>query len=554
MISGNNFEKQYSIEVSGRWVTHTVGDIIFGSAGDSCFNNSFIGHLCNGNIEICSNSIVDFLHSQNTHYAFILVTPQTIFAATDQVRSIPVYYYYENSLFHISNSARTLRSITDTREVHLESLEEYLLSGYVHQDRTLYKSLMTVSAGQLLEFDRQHSKLSINQYFAYLPSNPKCSAIDSAIHDFGTTLDEIFSELVTSINDRPVWVPLSGGLDSRLVLCKLIEHGCKHVTAFTYGNKFSHEMKMARHISELLCVHWLGLPSTPGNLTTLYRSSIRNEYADYSDGLHMTPVLLDFEGLYKIKKRSLVDSDTIIINGYSGDFLFGGHIPETLAFSPSLNNITKHLVDKNCSHISTPNIKGPKARVFENILTQLSDLNCDTSAATLSCSLYEHWDWKERQSKAVVNGQRLYEFFNLGWRLPFWDKRLLSFWSSVPVHLKINQLLHLRYLKQYNYRGAFSSLRSTNQIWPRWSRWIPYAGLPIQLVGNRKHKENFYEYMFYHSYFNYQLRLFGRREYNNVFQYTRRPRVIPLAAINRLKELGIDPARYLKQQKTIGTK
>jgi len=548
MVSGNDSEKQYSIELSGRWVTHTIEDMLFSSAGDSCFNNLFIHHLCDGDGGICSTSIIEFLRSQNTHYAFILVTPEKIFAATDQIRSIPVYYYYEDSTFHISNSARTLRSITNTHEVHLDSLEEYLLSGYVHQDRTLYKSLMAASAGQLLDFDRQNSELSINQYFTYLPSSSECSSIDSAIHKFGTTLDEIFSDLVTTMKDRPVWVPLSGGLDSRLVLCKLIEHGCKHVTAFTYGHKFSHEMKMARHISELLDVHWIGLPSTSRNLTTLYRSSIRNEYADYSDGLHMTPVLLDFEGLYKIKKRRLVDSDAIIINGYSGDFLFGGHIPETLAFSPSLNNIVKHLVDKNCSHISTPNIKSPKSRVFNNILTQLSDLNYDYSAATLSCSLYEHWDWKERQPKAVVNGQRLYEFFGLEWRLPFWDKRLLSFWSSMPVHLKINQLLHLRYLKQYNYRGAFNSLRSTNQIWPRWSRWIPYAGFPIQLLGTREHKEYFYEYMFYHSYFNYQLRLFGRREYNKIFPFTRRPRVIPLAAINRLKELGIDPARYLKQQ------
>ena len=55
----------------------------------------------------------------------------------------------------------------------------------------------------------------------------------------------------------------------------------------------------------------------------------------------------------------------------------------------------------------------------------------------------------------------------------------------------------------------------------------------------------FYEYMFYNSYFNYQLGLFGRRTYNHWYKKTRRPRVIPLAALNRLSEIGINVNLYL---------
>ena len=38
-----------------------------------------------------------------------------------------------------------------------------------------------------------------------------------------------------------------------------------------------------------------------------------------------------------------------------------------------------------------------------------------------SRKLYERLEFINRQSKYVINGQRLYEFFGYEWRLPLWD-------------------------------------------------------------------------------------------------------------------------------------
>jgi asparagine synthase (glutamine-hydrolysing) len=57
----------------------------------------------------------------------------------------------------------------------------------------------------------------------------------------------------------------------------------------------------------------------------------------------------------------------------------------------------------------------------------------------LLLALYEFWEWSERQPKATVNNQRLYEFFGYQWALPLWDAEMMDFWAKVPYEEKLNQ-------------------------------------------------------------------------------------------------------------------
>ena len=61
----------------------------------------------------------------------------------------------------------------------------------------------------------------------------------------------------------------------------------------------------------------------------------------------------------------------------------------------------------------------------------------------------------------------------------------------------------------------------------------------VGLFGGSDIKQQFYEKMFYRTYFHPQLGLFGKGVYNHVYKDTRRPRVVPIAARFRLDELSI---------------
>ena len=84
-----------------------------------------------------------------------------------------------------------------------------------------------------------------------------------------------------------------------------------------------------------------------------------------------------------------------------------------------------------------------------------------------------------------------------------------------------------------------------NQIWPKHWQWIAPAGRVVDLFGSSHQKDSFYEKMFYFSYFRNQLGLFGYKDYLKWYQITRRPRVVPMAAIHHLEEMDIVVRDYL---------
>ena len=53
-----------------------------------------------------------------------------------------------------------------------------------------------------------------------------------------------------------IFIPLSAGLDSRLVLSALLRHNHKDITCFSYGLKNNTEIKIARDICSKLNLNW----------------------------------------------------------------------------------------------------------------------------------------------------------------------------------------------------------------------------------------------------------------------------------------------------------
>ena len=54
----------------------------------------------------------------------------------------------------------------------------------------------------------------------------------------------------------------------------------------------------------------------------------------------------------------------------------------------------------------------------------------------------------DRQSKYVVTGQKVFEYYKHEWRLPLWDDEYLFFWEKVPLEFKFKQKLFTTMIKK----------------------------------------------------------------------------------------------------------
>ena len=52
---------------------------------------------------------------------------------------------------------------------------------------------------------------------------------------------------------------------------------------------------------------------------------------------------------------------------------------------------------------------------------------------------YRSFEWRERQAKIVVHGQRCYDFFGYNWTLPLWDSEIINYFEKLPFDQKYQQ-------------------------------------------------------------------------------------------------------------------
>ena len=114
--------------------------------------------------------------------------------------------------------------------------------------------------------------------------------------------------------------------------------------------------------------------------------------------------------------------DTLIINGNTGDFISGGHIPKELFNCKNINK--KILIDlfiRKHFCLWDRCLKDPYFPIIYNRINKLIKSFNNYIINKRSASIFETLEWSERQAKFVITGQRVYDFLEMDWKLPLWE-------------------------------------------------------------------------------------------------------------------------------------
>ena len=476
------------------------------------FKGYIYSHTIDEMIEECTqidkNKIDTFINSIDGHFALIVQRDDLSFMAVDKVRTTPLFFIQIKHVFFIDNDPKKLVLLDSfDNTICSDAVLEISMAGYTIGNKTIYKKLHSLKAGELVIFE--NNKYKYVQYYKYFDVIEQ-NNYENYIDDLSQVTLNIFKKILDQIGDRQIIIPLSAGNDSRLVASALKHLGAINVKCYSYGSIGNFEANIAKVVSEKLGYEWVFVPLTHSKEKKYYASKEYKEYLAYCESYASVPYIQSLSTIKYLKEINYIDDDAIFINGNSGDFISGLHINKMMksieklsSYEERKENILNNLIDKHFSlwgYLKTEeNLSLIKKNLWNEIILACGDLK----EKELDHLYYEYSEFIDRQSSYVISGQKAYEFYGHEWRLPLWDDEYLYFWQKIPAKFKIDQKLYVDMLKKKNFGNVWGDDIPVNKkvITPIWIVPLRFiCKIPFGLFGTKGKDawKNFEKSVFYY--------------------------------------------------------
>lgn len=399
----------------------------------------------------------DTLKELHGSFAFVVEQENQILLVCDQIQSIPLYYFVGTDFIAISDDVSEIQKNAHMR-LKESNKTEFLRTGYVTENETLFENIYQVMPGECVTISRQTGEKNREYYFKmwYEASLTQKPDTQKWITELDECFKKIFSELISRLDGRTAIIPLSGGCDSRTVAVMLKRLGYKNVICFSYGERENPEAALSEKIAKALGYKWYFVEYTGEKWKRFLESKEYHECLAYAGiggagniaHLQTTPALLE------LLQAGKVPQDGVVIPGHTLDVSSGSHlasIPVQKQYSKKW--FVNHIVDRHYDLTHHGDVSEAVKKWSDKL-----PLSMDRTRVVQE---YMFWEWKNRQAKFITNDVRGFEYAGFTWELPFWDQAVSEFWMKVPVSLLEMRKLQYMYTKQ-----VIDPVADVNKIYP----------------------------------------------------------------------------------------
>lgn len=178
------------------------------------------------------------LISRENGFSQVVLSDNKVFLAVDYIRTFPLYYAIEEDHLRISDDASWIKSQLKEKVINKNSALEFYQSAFVLGRNTLFNNIFTLQPGEYMFANFVNSKweLSACNYFVYYPQKTHEGSIEKLSKNFNDICYTVFNDLIKRNRGRTFILPLSGGLDSRLIALWLKRLNYNNVVCYSYGN------------------------------------------------------------------------------------------------------------------------------------------------------------------------------------------------------------------------------------------------------------------------------------------------------------------------------
>jgi len=355
-----------------------------------------------------------------------------------------LYYYEDNSIFLFSTEIKAFFAYERfDAAVDLTAVADFFNYSYPLGDKTFFRKVSYFPGGHVIKVTPQSLKLVTYWDFSF--EHQTTQSVPELVEE----MDQLYSEILPLRlkGGKEIAIPLSGGLDSRLLVSHAVRAGYRPIL-FSHGKRNCLDHKIARKVAVAYNLednfHFI-------DIEPLWIQQFAEKFVFYSEGMNNTgpAVLLGISTKYNLDPTT-----TIFLNGiYGGPTNFGPSyykvldITESLSYEERLQDLRRSLFGELIDDHYYNLFSKDSAAFFRK--SYMSSLDEEFSRHAGISNLYCH------QKDTFFIKNRLYRHMNLVdcnrhiWHDHFGlaDDGLMDFYLKLPTELKTSRQLMIEYFK-----------------------------------------------------------------------------------------------------------
>lgn len=375
-------------------------------------------------------------------FSIIINNHNCVWAAVDIARSMPLYY--SDNLDMISDSAEAIRKKKrmNHRQTNTTRALEMYATSYISDENTIYDSIKQIHIGNAIEI--KNGRLKKEPYFIHYEKTKEYTYNEAKNILYEKTA-HMLERMLKVIDGRPIVISLSGGYDSRYLVCSLKKYGVKNVICYTYGKENSFEIKQSKLVADALGYEWHQVEYDKSDIKSILKNG--EEYFAYCNEHDYIVYIQNYLAVKTLSEKRLIPKDAVFLTGLCNDMPTGFYTPDrekVSSYGCSIDGAARFIVESKFIRV---NLKKEMQLIYQNeIKDRIDRLHLEINGYQDFVAITDCINTEDSHSRCFLNMNKIHEYFGYEWLLPCWDKELLSFWYSLPAKLRYKQNLYEDYI------------------------------------------------------------------------------------------------------------
>lgn len=433
--------------------------------------NAFIwfkGYFFNNNKLIRGEDAVSFFNSNtptielisqlNGVFSLLYKSKQTenIIIANDRYGFGQLFYTNCQNELVIDDNFEHITSHCNKSEIDTASLHEFLAYRYISGKYTLLKEVYCIEPASYYEIEANipNPELRRTEYYCFKHSDKQLPDSKAEAKNASIVAD-IIKKYQFAQSNKTVGINMTGGLDSRLLLCSLIQSGVapSQIKAFTFGSKDCEDQRIASEIASIAAIEHR-TKIFPDDFSDFFNPSEIKKHVSkighftYYFQSYGCSSLLPF---YHDIDFLLTGADGFVIGN-----LFNNRMPNMCTKESAIN----YILEQNASMLSLQEIESitgdDTENIKQNLLSRLDNTFTVTDDDYMSAII--DWTIKNRLRKYTVS---IHEILNQNCTAlyPFYDYDFMDFMASLSFKQLQNQRTYINSIYKNVFTGRFHSMK-----------------------------------------------------------------------------------------------